>query len=172
MSLIWAMSNEEYRDVAKWAGYDDPRLYALEHDVTHHALAHHLRWTWSRALHDGDPTKPLDEADEVIRWEEHVVNRLQRYARTGLLDEFGVIHHLFPDIENAAVALRRIWNANDAAFEEQGRVGDGSGGSTPPRLPAPVEGGAEGRSAEPRDRGGEGTPRGAREGDRAGGEGQ
>ena len=108
-SLAWADGDADYQAIARWSGYDDHRLYAVQHDLTHHALAHHLRWTRSRAIYHGDPAVPLAEADPVIQWEEHVVGRLARFARTGEPDEFGVIDRLFPDLAASAAELRAVW---------------------------------------------------------------
>lgn len=85
---VEAAANEEYREIARWAGYgDDYKRYGLEHELTHHWLADRLGWKWSWSLHDNPPQPWPDN----VAWEEHLVNRWQRSARAGAIDEFGVL---------------------------------------------------------------------------------
>lgn len=102
----WAKDDQEYQDIAKWAGYGgDWQRYGIEHDLTHHWLADRLGWAWSWSLHENRRQPWPDH----IAWEEHVVNRLQRYARTGEPDEHGVLQAMFGgDLEGNVEDLRRI----------------------------------------------------------------
>lgn len=99
--------DEEYRAIARWAGYgDDWKRYAIEHELTHHWLADRLGWEWSWSLHD-NPPQPWPAH---VAWEEHIVNRLQRLARAGGPDEFGVLDALFGRGLSAALEdLRGCW---------------------------------------------------------------
>lgn len=74
---IEAGDNPHYRSIAAWAGYDDWRRYALEHDLTHHAVADVLGRPspalW-RAARMWDATQETDD-------EEVLVNALQRRSK-------------------------------------------------------------------------------------------
>jgi len=97
----------DYRRTAAWAGYgEDWRRYAIEHELTHHWLADRLGWKWSWSLHDNLPQPWPDH----IAWEEHLVNRLQRFARMGATDEFGVLDTVFGEtIQLEVEQLMRRW---------------------------------------------------------------
>lgn len=102
--------DDEYRRVARWAGYgDDWERYGLEHELCHHWLADRLGWRHSWSLHENRPQPWPDH----IAWEEHQVNRLQRQAMTGEPDEFGVLQAVFGSdleqtVEDFARDIRRL----------------------------------------------------------------
>lgn len=90
--LAWMENDEEYRRIARWAGYgDDWRRYGVEHELTHHWLADKLNWRWSWSLHSDVP-QPWPEH---IAWEEHLVNALQRQMMAKQPDRFGQLQGLF-----------------------------------------------------------------------------
>lgn len=96
----------EYKEIAAWAGYADAwQSYGIEHELTHHWLATRLGWPWSWSLHD-NPPQPWPPH---VAWEEHLVNRLQRYMMTGKADEFNVLERVF---------AYNLWEASEALHEE------------------------------------------------------
>ncbi len=106
-SFLGLGENEEYRDIARWAGYkEDWRRYAIDHELTHHWLADRLGWEWSWSLHD-NPPQPWPAH---VAWEEHLCNRLQRAAMTGAVDEFGVLQAVFGErLNDELIALSETW---------------------------------------------------------------
>jgi hypothetical protein len=94
-----AASNSDYRDIAAWAGYDNPIQYALEHDLTHCWLSDKLEWPYSQAIMDGANGIPVDQMSERTAYEEHMVNHIQRYLNTGELDPYGQIVEKFPQLD-------------------------------------------------------------------------
>lgn len=100
-----------YRDVVAWAGYTDPIRYAFEHDLTHLWLAERQGRETSQALIDGLEGKTIAEMSPEVAAEEHLVNHLQRYVHTGLLDdEHGCLVAAFGDnLPAAAGELRKLY---------------------------------------------------------------
>ena len=97
--------DKEYRRIAKWAGYgDDWRQYGTHHELTHHWLADHLGWRYSWSLYENRHQPWPDH----IAWEEHLVNALARYLKTGIRDEHGVLKAVFGTrLPEATESLRR-----------------------------------------------------------------
>lgn len=86
------LDRPEYRQIALKHGFsEDWRFYAYTHELTHHWLADRLGWEWSWAIHDNQD-HPIDGMPAHIAWEEHIVNRLQRFLMTGKRDEHGVLY--------------------------------------------------------------------------------
>lgn len=82
-----------YRQIAADHGFGaDWRFYAITHELTHHYVADRLAWNWSWAVHDD---VHYDEMPSHIAWEEHIVNKLQRFAMTEQLDEENVLRSVF-----------------------------------------------------------------------------
>lgn len=93
MNTHW-LNTPEYRDIARWAGYGDQwRLYALEHELTHHWLADRMGWNYSYSLRENPPTP----WPQHVAWEEHLVNALQRLAVTGEQDPYRVPNLIWGD---------------------------------------------------------------------------
>ena len=79
-ALIWN-NTPEYRQIASDMGYgDDWYRYGQEHELAHHFIADNLGWAYSWALRPfkGKPGPWPDH----IAWEEHIVNKFQRFCRT------------------------------------------------------------------------------------------
>ena len=100
-------------DAATDMGYSDPRRYAVEHEIAHHIVAkgrglEHSPIVWDAA--HGVPMS-LDEPERAA--EEHLVNRLQRFANLGLPDEHGCLEaELGSDLAGWSVrliAIARPW---------------------------------------------------------------
>ena len=86
-----------YRQIAKDHGFhEDWQYYAITHELTHHWLADRLAWNWSWAIH-GDEHYEIGSMPAHIAWEEHLVNKLQRYALTDKLDDENVLYSVFRD---------------------------------------------------------------------------
>lgn len=86
-----------YRQIAKDHGFgDDWQYYALTHELTHHWLADRLAWNWSWAIHDDDHHE-MDQMPSHIAWEEHIVNKLQRFIMQDKLDDENVLRSVFGD---------------------------------------------------------------------------
>ena len=95
------LDRPEYRQIARDHGFgEDWRFYALTHELTHHWLADRLGWEWSWAIHD-DEHHALDAMPAHIAWEEHIVNRLQRFIMTGQRDEHGVLYAVLGNLTQA-----------------------------------------------------------------------
>ena len=89
----WA-DRGNYRDIARDMGFgEDWQFYALTHEITHHWLADRLAWNWSWAVHDDIHYQ--GEMPAHIAWEEHMVNKLQRFVMTNKPDEHGVLQAVF-----------------------------------------------------------------------------
>lgn len=98
----------EYRRIASWAGYgSDYRAYGVEHELTHHWIADRLGWKWSWSLHDNPPMPWPDN----VAWEEHLVNRWQRWCRARQVDDFDVLAKV---IDTGAI-VRSEWEDRMAA---------------------------------------------------------
>jgi hypothetical protein len=86
------LDRPEYRQIALEHGFgDDWRFYAYTHEITHHWVADRLGWEWSWAVHDNVHYE-MDKMPAHIAWEEHLVNKLQRFIMTGKPDEHGVLY--------------------------------------------------------------------------------
>jgi hypothetical protein len=95
----------EFCRIAAWAGYGDPIQYGIEHDIAHSFVANTLGYEVSRVVwadcHGGTDEARAREDKNVyptLDDEEHLCNRLQRYANTGAEDEFQIIDKVFGGI--------------------------------------------------------------------------
>ena len=106
-ALIWN-NTPEYRQIASDMGYgDDWYRYGQEHELAHHFIADNLGWAYSWALRPfkGKPGPWPDH----IAWEEHIVNKFQRFCRTRAEDEFKVLHLVLrADLEQKAVEFQTL----------------------------------------------------------------
>lgn len=96
-------SGPKYRRTAAWAGFGDPRAYAISHDLTHHWLAD-LEDRPSPALWEAAHRAPPSEASAL---EELRVNALQRAVRRRPLEtlEVEALAGLSPPLDD----LRALW---------------------------------------------------------------
>jgi len=105
------LDRPEYREIAQDKGYgEDFKLYALEHELTHHFVADNLGWRWSWAVHD-NIHYPVDAMPEHIAWEEHIVNHLQKLMRTGENDPYNVVQLL--GLDRKVQQLREVCDKID-----------------------------------------------------------
>lgn len=89
----WIHDNLEYQQIARDMGYDDVERYAVDHELMHHFIADQLGWNHSFAVYENtwyDEPWPAH-----IAWEEHIVNKMQRYVKTREPDEYGVLQKIF-----------------------------------------------------------------------------
>jgi len=110
MHMKDVVNQADYVQVAIDHGYTDPREYNLEHDLTHHWYADWLGIDWSPALHDaalGLLPSNLADAPDSIKSEEHVVNSLQKFTRTGKRDSYGELDRIFGSKLN--VVAEELW---------------------------------------------------------------
>lgn len=107
--------NAEYHAIARWAGYgSDWHQYAVEHDAAHHFIAEWKGEPYCPVLRDPLDV-PIDDAPRWMRDIEHLANRLQRWARLRIPDEYGQLERLFGDqldraTEQFSVLCWRAWH--------------------------------------------------------------
>lgn len=114
---LWfdGVDSEEYRAIARWAGYgEDWRRYAVEHDVVHCWLSDYLGEPWCDCLYSPSGLDVESDAPRAHKDREHIVNRLQRWIRTGEPDEYGVVQRMGLDrqIDVLGGALDDLWLTN------------------------------------------------------------
>lgn len=98
---------ESHREHAREAGYgEDGWRYIVEHDCIHHMLADWRGALWSEAVHDNS-FRPLDQAPDQVRREEHLVQRTQRLLMLGEPDPHGQLGAVFGPHLNGWVASVR-----------------------------------------------------------------
>lgn len=96
VNTMWLTDPSIHASFAIEAGYGhDWKRYMREHDLIHHIIADAFHQPWSWAIHDGDPSVPVDQATQQIRDEEHLVQRLQRLIMLGQPDPFGQLQVAF-----------------------------------------------------------------------------
>jgi hypothetical protein len=115
----------EFVRVSRWAGYGDPLIHGIEHDVTHSWLAYQMGLgvsgvVWADA-HGGTDAERCRESILGIGFpdrlddEEHRCLRLQRYINQGSPDEFGVLDSTFgaelPSVARELLLVLRPWLA-------------------------------------------------------------
>lgn len=103
---VYNLANEEwYLKICEDHGYGrDWRRYSIEHDLTHHWLADFLGEPYSEAIWLGahGVSIPQEKWHWSLSHEEHLVNSLQRYVRTGEVDAWDWLHRKFGSDENLA----------------------------------------------------------------------
>lgn len=92
---------------SRYAGYgDDQYRMLIEHEIGHSFVADRMGWphSWSlwSAAHGTGGIRPMSEWSTRVKDEEHLVVSLQRYANTGLLDDYGRLAAVFGDGLSAA----------------------------------------------------------------------
>jgi DICT domain-containing protein len=110
--------DEDHIKAAWHAGYGGDQLRMLvEHEIAHSFVADEMGWPhswslWSAAHGTGDK-RPMTEWSPRVRDEEHLVVALQRYANTGIEDEYGKLREAFgealPSVARRFVGLARPW---------------------------------------------------------------
>lgn len=130
---------EEYGRVCEEMGFpatDEGKMrYAVMHEIGHHLVAYRLNMTdeschnqWLRQTRDGDGTQGgvfsriiynachgIEQSMEQLesQAEEHLVNRLQRFAMTGDADPYGELERVFgerlPELARELMRISMPW---------------------------------------------------------------
>jgi hypothetical protein len=96
-SFVWAAIEMGYR-------HDNGGIlrYGIEHDITHHWLADEMGWPHSYSIwgaahaKPGNSDLPMEKWSDRVKYEEHMVNRLQKYINTGEKDDdYGCLDRTF-----------------------------------------------------------------------------
>jgi hypothetical protein len=95
MNTHW-LNQDWYKQIARDQGFgEDWQFYAYTHELTHHWVADRLAWNASWAVYEN--VQYRGEMPAHIAWEEHIVNKLQRYVMTEQPDEYCVLDAVFGD---------------------------------------------------------------------------
>lgn len=89
-------NNESYHEVARWAGYRDWYVYAVEHDIAHGLIADWRGMKWCPVLHDPFDGH-IDDSPQEHKDIEHLANALQRWKQLNEPDPYGCLEAEFGD---------------------------------------------------------------------------
>lgn len=129
----------DYLRAAQEMGYSDPMRYTVEHEIAHHLVADKAPvsgsrclfdpvtpgpkhppaygagrcWIFSRIIYRACHNLPMSMEEPESAAEEHLVNRLQRYANLGQADPYGELERVFgerlPAVAAHLLGIARPW---------------------------------------------------------------